>query len=402
MSVSLPLATTTGRQFDAAALPPVRFNSLYVHVPFCGHKCHYCDFYSITRQSAERMARFVDLILAEADLWHRAAIGPFQTLFFGGGTPSLLPPSDMVRLINGLTERFGLATGCEFTVECNPSRVNREYFEMLVKCGVNRVSLGMQSSHKSELGFLERDHNPSEVPDAVLAARQAGLRRINVDLIYAIPGQTMQSWEKSLSDAVDLGVDHISAYGLTYESNTALAVRKRLGEFSAAPEDLEVAMMRRARELLEGAGYLAYEISNFSRPGETCRHNLNYWHGGSYLALGPSGASHAAGHRWKNRPHLGEWERAVETGQLPIFEYEHLLPAARGAEMVYLMLRTSAGVNAEHVRRETTVDPLTAFARQIDFLDRQGLIQVSDSGFTLTAKGLPVADAIAAEFLAGH
>ena len=293
---------------------------LYVHIPFCFHKCHYCDFYSITRQNEQRMTQYVDRILREAEMWTGG--GPTlrpRTIFFGGGTPTLLPPDDMRRLLVGLGERIDLADVDEWTVEANPATVTIEYCRMLRACGVNRISFGAQSFITAELATLERHHDPTDVPRSLALARAAGFERINVDLIFAIPGQNFASWSQSLESAIALDTEHISCYALTYEPNTPMAVKKRLGHLTPAAEELELQMLHHTRRRLREAGYEPYEISNFARPGGPCRHNLLYWTGGSYIGLGPSAASHVHGTRWRNRPHLREWEQAIDT-----VSYTHL------------------------------------------------------------------------------
>src|SRR5688500_15469574 len=268
-------------QPDPAALPAATVRGLYVHIPFCFHKCHYCDFYSITRQTDDRMARFVDLVLAEADLWMSARrrfepVAP-RTVFFGGGTPSLLPLAEMSRLLAGLHRRFDFSRLEEWTIEANPATVRDDYCRMLRESGVDRLSFGAQSFRRDELAALERHHDPDDVPRSLAAARAAGFARLNLDLIYAIPGQTMESWSQSLESAVALGTSHLSCYGLTYESTPPMAVRKRLGQFLALDEEPELQMFHHTRTRLPPAGLPPYEISNFAAPGQQCLHNLVYW-----------------------------------------------------------------------------------------------------------------------------
>ena len=392
-------------QPDLAALPAATVRGLYVHIPFCFHKCHYCDFYSITRQTPQRMARFVDLLLAEADLWAGAAstAGPAvrpETVFFGGGTPSLLPADEMRRLIHGLRERFDFSDVNEFTVEVNPATASSEFCAMLRASGVDRISFGAQSFDAGELQTLERHHDPDDVPRSLELARGAGFERLNLDLIYAIPGQSLESWSASLESAIALRTTHLSCYGLTYEPNTPMAVRKRLGQFRAADESLELDMLHHTRDRLARAGLPPYEISNYAAPGQECRHNLLYWTGGNYAGLGPSAASHVEGHRFRNRPHLGEWERAVESRQLPAVEYEQLAPLQRAAELVMLMLRLARPIEFDGYAARTGFDARDAFADPIDRLARAGLLRVDRAGFALTGRGIDLADAVASEFLA--
>lgn len=378
-------------------LPAAPVSALYVHIPFCFHKCHYCDFYSITRQTPERMERFVDLILKEADNW--TSVQP-RTLFFGGGTPSLLPLAPMRRLIIGLRGRFDFSAIDEWTIECNPATVTADYCAMLREVGVNRLSFGAQSFNPAELKTLERHHDPADVPRSIEIARDAGFQRLNLDLIYAIPGQDLASWMQSLEQAIALQTTHLSCYGLTYESNTPMAVRKRLGQFSAVDESIELEMFHSTRARLVQAGLQPYEISNYAVPGEECRHNLVYWSGENYIGLGPSAASHVEGTRWRNRPHLGEWESAVASGGLPAIDVETLTPIRRAGELAYLQLRLANGINFADFKARTGCDAATIYAIPLQTLSRNGLLELDRVGFRLTPGGLNVADAIAAEFLA--
>lgn len=385
-----------------AHLPAADVPGLYVHIPFCFHKCHYCDFYSITRQTPGRMERFVDLVLREADFWAGANGGPTvrpRTVFFGGGTPSLLPLPSMRRLIQGLAARCDLSQCTEWTVEANPATVDSDYCRMLLECGVDRLSMGAQSFDRAELAMLERHHDPSDVQRSIQIARSAGFERLNVDLIFAIPGQSAQSWLRSLETAIELGTEHLSCYGLTYEPNTPLAVRRRLGKVCAAEEDLELQMLVAARGRLSQAGLPAYEISNFSRPGGECRHNLLYWTGGQYVGLGPAAASHVGGWRWRNRPHLGEWENAVDAGQLPAVEAENLPPRQRAGELAMLLLRLSRGLSFAEFSAASGFDARTIFAEVIERLGGLRLLEVDQSRVRLSDLGLAVADSVASEFL---
>jgi oxygen-independent coproporphyrinogen-3 oxidase len=423
---------------DPALLPRTRAQGLYVHIPFCFHKCHYCDFYSITRQTPQRMARFVDLILREAELWDGSPVTlrP-RTLFFGGGTPTLLPLEQMNRLLLGLRQRIDFSDVTEWTIEANPATVTSEYCAMLRSHGVDRLSFGAQSFDPRELAVLERHHDPDDVPRSIELARVAGFTRLNLDLIFAIPGQSLESWERSLEAALALGTPHLSCYGLTYEPNTPITVRKRLGQVEPAEESLELDMLRHARRRLAACGLGAYEISNYARNNEECRHNLIYWTGGNYIGLGPSAASHAGtpadssagpqGWRWRNRPHLGEWERAVEGEERDgvgidgvtewssprhtvtpsprhlrtlAIDVEHLSPLRRAGELAMLLLRLSRGLSFADFSARTGFDARSIFADPIDRYTRVGLLECDSQSLRLTDRGLVVADALAAHFIA--
>ena len=256
-----------------------------------------------------------------------------------------------------------------------------------------------QSFNRAELAILERHHDPEDVHRSMEIARSAGFKRLNVDLIYAIPGQTPASWAQSLDEAIGLKTPHVSCYNLTYEPNTAMAVRKRLGHFVPVEEEHELDMFHHARSRLVEAGLSAYEISNYASPGEACQHNLVYWTGGNYIGLGPSAASHLDGHRWKNRPHLGEWERAVAGDTLPAIDVEHLSPQRRAGELAMLMLRLAGGLNYSEFAQRTGYDARDIFAEQIKRFARVGLLTADENAVRLTETGLNVADAVAAEFL---
>lgn len=348
------------------------------------------------------MHKFVDLMLREADRW-QAPLPHFvlrpRTVFVGGGTPTLLPAEQMRRLIAGLRERCDFSACDEFTVEANPATVDGDYCHMLRSVGVNRLSFGAQSFNPAELAVLERHHQPPQVAESLRLARAAGFHRLNLDLIFGIPGQTMESWLHSLQSAIALGTTHLSCYGLTYEPNTPLAVKKRLNLLQTVDEALELDMLLTTRRQLWHAGLQAYEISNYAIPGQECRHNLHYWHGGDYLALGPAGASHLQGLRWRNRPHLGEWEQNIEAGELPAIEIELLSPIRRAGELAMLMLRLRQGIDCGEFRARTGFDANQLLAPVIERYHQPGLMQAEGGHIFLTERGVVVADSIIAEIL---
>ncbi len=384
---------------DPQALAPAEVDGLYVHIPFCFHKCHYCDFYSITRQTPERMDRFVELLARELDYWMATTqiIRP-RTIFFGGGTPSLLPPTSMRKLLEAIRARLDPGLFTEWTIEVNPATADLDYLRMLRSFGVDRISMGAQSFHPAELATLERHHQPEQVVRSVALCREAGFERINIDLIYAIPGQTLESWRESLRQAMDLKLTHYSCYNLTYEPNTPMAVKQRLGRLEVIEESIELQMLMLARRILSDIGCLPYEISNYAASGQECLHNLLYWRGGNYLGIGPSAASHLDGVRFKNRPHLGEWERAIEAGATGMTEFERLSDQQREGEFVMLGLRLAEGVGLDRFQSRFGKPLGERFGKTLDELLALGLIRVDDS-VRLTEQGLPVADAVAAEFL---
>jgi oxygen-independent coproporphyrinogen-3 oxidase len=371
---------------------------LYLHVPFCFHKCHYCDFYSIV-DGEHRQAAFVDRLIEELDAASRCFDGAaIETIFVGGGTPTLLAPSLWQRLLAALHERIAVSERTEFTVEANPETVTAEVAETLRRGGVNRVSIGAQSFDGRHLRTLERWHEPASVPRSVSMVRAAGIANINLDLIFAIPGQSLADWAHDLDAALALEPEHLSCYGLTYEPNTPMARRLKRGEFRRADEDLEAAMFEMAIEHLAARGFEQYEVSAHARPGRRCRHNLLYWTGGEWWGLGPGAAGHVAGVRWKNVPRLTEY---LERGPLPpVTEVEVIDAGRRAAERLMLGLRLRDGIAAAELSSLLQSDPDAG--RRAAAIDRQvrcGALERTNGMLRLTRSGLFIADTVIADLL---
>lgn len=416
---SIPILSQPGANaggFARAALehahPPVR--ALYIHTPFCVHKCHYCDFYSFV-DSQDQQATFVERLIAELSVLAPHAGGaPLRTIFVGGGTPSLLRVELWKRLLAALGNSFDLSvirTGQgEFTVECNPESASPELLAMLREGGVNRVSMGAQSFNREHLKVLERRHDPESVSRAVEAARAAGISRQSIDLIYAIPGQTLAEWEADVRTAADLGTTHISCYNLTYEPNTPMAVRLRRGEFARTDEDLEADMFELTGTLLAQRGLGRYEVSNYAAGGiagpNACAHNLTYWRQEQWLAAGPSASGHVwasddparGGHRWKNTPNLGAYLAQSDRGYAPIADHEP--PAAFRAvrERIMTGVRLSEGIDAAAIcsAAEAAAKGSGVRLQRIAgaFID-DGLMESAEGRWRVTQRGWLLADFVA-------
>lgn len=328
----------------------------------------------------------------------------------GGGTPSLLHPDLWTRLLASLARLFDLRNLDEFTVECNPETVTEPLMGVLKAGGVTRVSMGAQSFDPRHLKTLERWHDPSSVPKALRLAADAGIERRSIDLIYAIPGQTLDDWKRdldlALALALDPGVEHLSCYALTYEPNTAMTRRLALGRFTPADEDLEADMFETTVATLRASGLERYEVSNFARPGRECAHNMAYWRQESWLAAGPSASAHlrlrdpvAGGWRWKNLPRLTDWMEGVHANSAmpPVVDLEPPDPRRALAERVMTGLRLVEGIDADSLRRDahaaatSSVDALDdAIARETTtglLTERAGRLVLSDRGF-LFADGI--------------
>ncbi len=370
--------------------------AIYVHVPFCQTICGYCDFYSV-RLDAGAVDPLVEALLTELD---RAVAGrswQARSIFVGGGTPTTLPAAALRRLLSRLRELAD--RDAEFTVEANPATVSAEIGETLVSCGVNRVSLGAQSFDTSELRVLDRIHRPEQVTETVSILRAAGIANLNLDLIFAIPGQSLRSWQTNLDAALALRPDHLSCYGLTYERGTPLFERLEAGEVVRADVELEAAMYECTIDSLERAGLAQYEISNFARPGFECRHNLVYWSNEPYLGIGPSASGYVDGERYKNIPDAAEYARAVAAGRRPTVHAERLPIAEQARETAMLALRLNAGLSRERFRTRYGADPAAHFAEAVRRHESLGFLEVTDSAIRLTQRGRLVADAVARDFL---
>jgi oxygen-independent coproporphyrinogen-3 oxidase len=365
---------------------------LYAHVPFCFHKCHYCDFYSLV-DTRDRQAAFTRRMVEEIEAARPYLLAPVRSIFVGGGTPTLLEPELWGDLLDAIGRGVPGVDAAEFTVEANPETVTPGLLAVLIGGGVDRVSVGAQSFEPAHLETLERWHEPASVERAVTLVHAAGIDDVNLDLIFGIPGQTLAEWERDLDRAMDLGPTHLSCYGLMYEPGTPLTTRMRRGEIVPAPEDLQAEMYDAAQDRLAAAGFEHYEISNWAQPDRQCRHNVAYWTNASWWALGPSAAGHAAGWRWRNTPRLTDY---LESGPLaPIDSVERLEPDGRVGEELMLRLRMIDGVPTDRLetllaRGRRGAERAEAIARHVD----AGLLARTDTHVRLTRRGRLLADTV--------
>jgi len=322
---------------------------IYVHIPFCRRKCLYCDFYSV----GERFITgdFDKLInhelLLRGNFLNDKRI---STVYLGGGTPSLLPIESVGRILEGIDTLSSLNGDAEITIEVNPDDVSLELFRSYKRLGVNRISIGVQSFNQAELSFLGRRHSVESSSVAVHNAQDAGFENISIDLIYGIPGSTLQTWEHSLSVAENLNPQHLSCYHLTYEGNTPLTRRLRKGLFTALDEELSHGQFELLRSFAQSKGYLHYEVSNFAKEGFISRHNSSYWLGEEYLGLGPAAHSYNGAVRQWNPYSLERWEDGIKNNS-PNIEMESLSAVSKYNELLITRLRTIWGVNTDDVSR---------------------------------------------------
>lgn len=395
LPVGDPAPTDGALPADLRVDPGVDFG-VYVHVPFCRVRCGYCDFntYTATELRGARQDAYADEVLREIAVAQRVlseagAVRPASTVFFGGGTPTLLPPGDLARMLAGVRDAFGVQPDAEVTVEANPDTVTAEMALELAAAGVTRMSIGMQSAVPHVLATLDRTHDPAGVRTAVEAARAAGLG-VSVDLIYGAPGEGLDDWRLSLETAIDLAPDHVSAYALIIEDGTALERRIRRGELAAPDDDLQADMYELADDLLTAAGLHWYEVSNWARGEEhRSRHNLAYWRGTDWWGFGPGAHSHVAGLRWWNVKHPAAYAQRLAAAQSPAAARERPDEAARRLERVLLRSRIAEGL---------PVSELTGAGRHaVAELIADGLIEGASAlrgRVILTRRGRLLADAV--------
>lgn len=369
--------------------------SAYLHIPFCERKCIYCDFYSIENLSLRE--GFVDLLLQELDLkllrYPELVRRPLQTIFFGGGTPSLLTPQELERIVTKLDHHFGIATDCEFTLECNPGTVTLEKLRGYRELGVNRLSFGVQSFDADELRFLGRIHDAEQSREAVRLAREAGFDNVSIDLIFALPGQTEATLANTLAEAILLKTDHISAYNLTIEHGTPLYRLVETKKVIELDSDRAAGLFDLVQQTLADAGYEQYEISNYARtPENRAKHNLVYWDGyKDYVSFGPSAHEFLSGERAWNVSSLEQYGKMIADGTLPRINSERPTPDERRTEVLYVQLRSTGVRLAEF---EEAFGGALLLNPEVQHLIGEGMLRVEDNLLRLTSKGYRFCDGI--------
>lgn len=374
---------------------------LYIHIPFCATRCGYCDFNTYTAQeltardgsTTVTQSSYVELALAEIRLAKDvlgANVPPVQTVFVGGGTPSLLPADHLAAILGEVRSQFDTAPDMEVTTEANPESVTKAYLERIRSAGFNRLSLGMQSAQPHVLRVLDRQHTPGRPAEAVVEARAAGFEHVNLDLIYGTPGESDQDWQDSLDAVVSIGPDHVSAYALIVEEGTALARQVDRGEIPAPEDDVLADRYEQADATLSRGGYLWYEVSNWAATRQArCKHNEIYWAGGDWWGIGPGAHSHVAGVRWWNVKHPAAYAARLEAGLSPAHGRELLTDQQREMERVMLGIRLRDGLELATLpaQMQQTAKEMVGYG----LLDR---IEHVAGRAVLTARGRLLADAV--------
>jgi oxygen-independent coproporphyrinogen III oxidase len=379
---STPLGMTTKTR------APDAIRHIYVHIPFCARICPYCAFYKelLDRSETKRFCQALN-----HELQQHAAVRLLRpsTIYFGGGTPTALTTTQLEFILREFQQRLDLSELVEWTMEANPGSVSDRKTEVLKEFGVNRVSLGVQSWDDSLLKLLGREHSARQAEQSFHALRVAGFSNINIDLMFGLPGQTLEQWQATLKKTISLQPEHVSTYCLTYEEDTDFFLRHSRGELHQDP-DIDAQFFEITMAILEAAGYVHYEISNYARPGFLSAHNRAYWSGQDYLGVGPSAFSTVGSKRWQNIPQFRQYADLVLSGQSPISSVEDLTPETKRAEKIALSLRTRDGAPARL---------LQSFSNTTDEFIRLGLLSRSNGSFVLTRAGKLLADSVAEAFV---
>ena len=368
--------------------------SFYLHVPYCATRCGYCDFNTYTAEElgpSVSRATWADTAIAEIDLSVQVLrrTKPLHSVFVGGGTPTLLPGADLVRVVAALRERYGFDDDVEITTEANPDSVTPQSLRELREGGFNRISFGMQSSATSVLKVLDRTHRPGRALEAVREAQAAGFENINLDLIFGTPGESVDDLRRTLDDVVSAGVQHVSAYALIVEDGTRLARQIQRGEIAPPDDDVQADRYELIDATLHDAGYAWYEISNWSMPGRECRHNLAYWRGGNWWGVGPGSHSHVGGMRWWNQRHPSTWTAMLAGAESPAQAREAVTPADQTVERIMLQTRIREGLSVWELEQPAL--------NQLGRLLENGLIEdprAHGDRIVLTLRGRLLADVV--------
>lgn len=369
---------------------------IYLHIPFCDTKCIYCDFYSITNHSKKN--EFIDSLIKEIrSRAEQLRNKTFDTVFFGGGTPSLLSADDFNFIFDTLFSSYKITPDAEITIEANPGTLDKNKLIEFKKLPVNRISFGVQSFIDEELKFLTRIHSSSQAIESVKSAQDAGFKNMNIDLIFAIPGQTLENWKYNLETALSLNTWHISAYSLILEEGTTLFSMFRNNKIKSTNDELEREMYDFTMQFLPQNGFTQYEISNYAKPGYECKHNLNYWTHGEYIGFGPSAASFIDNYRWVNVRDISKYIVEIRSGK-PAYDFiEHIDRDTSIYEHIFLGLR-STGINFNTFNNAYHLDFKDRYKDIIDILTRNKYASLNKDTLRLTPSGYAVCDEIVARY----
>jgi len=374
--------------------------ALYLHIPYCLHKCGYCDFNSHP-ENREESTHYVEALLQELKNYS-ATLKNYSvpTIFVGGGTPTILPPSQLKKILDTVRQSFDLTADCEITIEANPATIKQETFQEIRAAGYNRISIGVQSFDEKELLLLERVHSVEEIHSTVQRARSAKFENLSMDLMFGLPDQTVEKWQSHLNQAIAKNPDHLSTYNLTIEPATAFFKLHAKGKICLPDEDIQLEMYETTIQILEQAGYPQYEISNFSKPGRESQHNINYWNNGEYLGVGAGASSYLSGERFKNINLPSQYIREINNKGIAVDSRERLEPLEAMGETLMLGLRLLKGISIDVFENRFQVSFEKVYGKVVESLLHQKLITFNQKRIALSRKGLFLADSVILKFMA--
>ncbi|MPM76588.1 Oxygen-independent coproporphyrinogen-III oxidase-like protein YqeR [bioreactor metagenome] len=372
---------------------------LYIHIPFCISKCKYCDFNSYKLDLDEKR-KYLNAIEKEMKFYKEEIRGKeIDTIFIGGGTPSILNKNEIKFLFNNIKSNFKIKNDAEITMECNPGTLTLDKLNTMKECGVNRLSIGLQAVQNKHLEYIGRIHTYEEFQKNYYQAKEVGFENINIDLMYALPNQSKKDWMESLEKVVKLNPTHISAYSLILEENTELFNMYEKNEFKLLDEDTDIEMYEYTIKYLKSHGYNQYEISNYAKEGFECKHNILYWKCKNYVGLGASASGFLNEIRYNNFCELDKYEGIIHSGKKPIEWKEKLSIKDKIEESIFLGLRMNEGIEFKHFHEKYNVNFREVYKNEINKLEKMKLIEISNKGMKLTQKGREISNSIFVEFI---
>lgn len=372
---------------------------LYIHVPFCAQKCYYCDFNSYKINSNQKKEYLINIEREMKFYKEEFKDKCFDTVFFGGGTPSILTVSELKELVNNINENFNIKNDAEITIECNPGTINREKLEAMKKMGINRLSIGLQATQNYHLKSIGRIHTYEEFEKNYYDALDIGFENINIDLMYALPNQKTQEWKDTLDKIIKLNPSHISAYSLILEEGTKLYDMYQNKEFELLDEDTDINMYNYTIDTLKRYGYNQYEISNYSKEDLECKHNIIYWKCDNYLGLGPGASGFIGDTRYSNIEDICEYNKCIMQNIRPVSEEIELTKKDKIEEFIFMGLRMNEGINIDVFKERFDTDFYDIYQEVMDKLIKRELVRFDGKNISLTQKGREISNSVFIEFL---
>lgn len=374
---------------------------IYIHIPFCVKKCRYCDFNSY-KIDIEKKKRYIKALEKEIEIYSKMDNKrKIDTIFLGGGTPSILKPDEIESIFEKLNSSFDISEDAEITMECNPGTLDEEKLNAMKKSGVNRLSIGLQAVQNDILEYIGRIHTFEEFEKTYNLVRKCGFDNVNIDLMYNLPNQREKEWMETLEKVVSLNPEHISAYSLILEEGTELCDMYERGEFTLSGDDTDIKMYRYTIDYLKKNGYMQYEISNYAKPGKECRHNIIYWKCDNYIGLGAGASGYIGNRRYSNIPEVDEYNETVEAGKLPVLSEEVLTDEEKFEELVFMGLRMNEGVLYEDFEKISGIDIRKYRKEIIERLKKDNLIECDENRIKLTQSGREISNKVFLDIICG-